>query len=47
MEGVALAKRGVGLRRERLLDAMGEFRNSDDGILLSEAFLVFLRLIGA
>jgi hypothetical protein len=47
MEGVALARRGVLLQRARHLDAMVEFRDSDDGILFSEVCFVLLRLIGA
>ena len=47
VEEAALAQRGVGLHRARCLDAMVEFRDSDDGILFGEVRFIFLRLIRA
>ena len=47
VEGVAFARRGMGLRRVRHLDTMIKFHDFYDGMLFSKVFLVFLQLIGA
>ena len=47
VEAVAFARSGVEIRRARRLEIMGEFRNSDDGILFGKVCLVFLQRIRA
>ena len=47
MEGVALARSRVGLRRARRLREEVEFRDSGDGMLFSEVCLGIVRNIRA